>query len=130
MSELEERFVQQMNLAGVPVPAREFYFFLPLRRWHFDFAWADILLAVEIEGGTWAGGRHTRGQGFRDDCVKYNTAALRGWRVLRFTTDMITSGAALKTLLEAFLLVEMENNNAVHAETDYNPTGNPPTSTD
>lgn len=56
------------------------------RRWRFDFAWPDRMLAVEIDGGAFSGGRHTRGTGFVEDCRKLNAATLMGWRVLRFTS--------------------------------------------
>lgn len=35
------------------------------------------------------GGRHNSGTGFAEDCVKYNTASILGWTVLRYTTDQI-----------------------------------------
>ncbi|AUL97471.1 hypothetical protein FORC54_3326 [Vibrio vulnificus] len=54
-----------------------------------------------MEGGTWANGRHTRGKGYAADCEKYNVAALEGWRVLRFTGDMIKSGDAITMIEEA-----------------------------
>lgn len=57
--------------------------FCPPRLWRFDFAWPSMALAVEIEGGAFIGGRHTRGAGFRGDAEKYATALLLGWRVLR-----------------------------------------------
>jgi hypothetical protein len=60
------------------------------RRWRFDFAWPEQLVAVELEGGIWTGGAHTRGKHYQSDCEKYNAAALRGWRVLRYTTDDLT----------------------------------------
>lgn len=69
-------------------PAREHHFYRT-RDWRFDFAWPECLVAVEIEGATFANGRHTRGAGFRDDCIKYNAAAAGGWLVFRFTTDML-----------------------------------------
>lgn len=77
------------------------YRFHGLRRWRFDFAWPGRMLAVEVEGGQWVNGRHQRGKGYEDDCEKYNTAALMGWRVLRFTGDMVKDGRALATLLAA-----------------------------
>lgn len=69
-------------------PERE-YRFHPTRKWRFDFAYVAEKIAIECEGGTWQGGRHTRGEGFERDCEKYNTAAVLGWRVLRFTAGML-----------------------------------------
>ena len=51
-------------------------------------------MAIEIEGGTWTGGRHTRGAGYSGDCEKYNQALRDGWRVFRYTTDMLASDPA------------------------------------
>jgi very-short-patch-repair endonuclease len=65
---------------------REYYFAKP-RRWRFDAAWPDQFVAVEMEGGIWSRGRHTRGVGVRRDMEKYNTAARLGWCVLRFATN-------------------------------------------
>ena len=66
--------------------------------WRFDFAWPEQRVAVEVEGGTFSGGRHTRPLGFRKDCEKLNEATCRGWRVLRVTTEMVKSGEALTYL--------------------------------
>ena len=63
--------------------------FHPIRRWRFDFAHIDALVAIEIEGGTWVGGRHTRPAGFHKDCEKYNEATLCGWTIFRLTPQMI-----------------------------------------
>jgi len=63
----------------------------PTRRWRFDFAHIQTMTAIEIEGGVWSGGRHTRGSGFTGDCEKYNEAALGGWTVFRLTGAMITT---------------------------------------
>lgn len=52
-------------------------------------------MAVEIEGGTYCGGRHVRPDGYRKDCEKYNTAASMGWLVFRFTSDMVRNGNAV-----------------------------------
>ena len=85
------------------------YKFHPERRWRFDFVINDRFatgpdpenwFAVEIEGGTYSRGRHTRGSGFAKDCRKYNAAAAMGWRVFRFTAEMIEDGSAIKFLEE------------------------------
>jgi len=80
-------------------PIAEYRFHLP-RKWRFDFAWPDVKIAVEIEGGTWGVSRHTTGSGFAADCDKYNDAAKRGWIVLRYTTDMVKNGSAILDVLE------------------------------
>jgi len=82
-SPLEREFIQAYKLYGIPEPLRE-YKFHETRKWRFDFCWPDIKVAVELEGGVFSGGRHTRGMGFVADCEKYNQAALLGWRVFRF----------------------------------------------
>jgi hypothetical protein len=86
---------------GVPPPDRE-HRFAPPRRWKFDYAWPAHQLALEVEGGTWVRGRHSRGKGYAADCEKYNAAALMGWRVLRVTSDMMRDGRALALLQRAF----------------------------
>ena len=99
-SHLETLLESQLALAGVEKPEREWKFHAT-RRWRFDFAWPEHFLAVEVEGATWSGGRHTRGSGFAKDAEKYNAAALAGWRVLRFTADMIRKGDALAEIERA-----------------------------
>lgn len=61
------------------------YRFHKTRMWRLDYAIPEHKLAIEVEGGVWTGGRHTRPQGFTNDMEKYNTAARMGWRILRVT---------------------------------------------
>jgi hypothetical protein len=58
-SKLEEHFYNMVISSGIQVPTRE-YVFAPPRKWRFDFAWPDIKLAVEINGGIWNNGRDNR----------------------------------------------------------------------
>jgi len=88
-----ETLLIQMQLSGLPEPQREFIFHRK-RKWRFDLAWPELLIAVEVEGGIWTGGRHVRGEGYEADCEKYNEAQLAGWMVLRFTPGMIKKGKA------------------------------------
>jgi very-short-patch-repair endonuclease len=89
-SELELLLEAQILTAGLPQPIKE-YVFHPTRKWRTDFAYPDIKLAIEVEGGSWSGGRHTTGTGFEKDCEKYNEAAILGWTVIRVTSKMINS---------------------------------------
>ena len=73
---------------------REFLFH-PTRKFRFDFAFPQFLIALEAEGGTWVGGAHGRGKHYESDCTKYNEAVQLGWKVGRFTTDMIKRGEPL-----------------------------------
>lgn len=100
-SHLEETLALHIRAAGLPPPVRE-YRFHPTRRWRFDFAWPESQVALEIDGATWTGGRHTRGAGYQADCEKLNEAAVLGWRVFRTTASMVRSGYALR-LLESVL---------------------------
>ena len=99
-SELEATFVLQLHERGITGWRRE-YRFHPTRRWRFDFAWRVEGVAVEIEGGTYVHGRHTRGEGFARDCEKYNAAAILGWKVLRFTEKEVNDWSAIETLQQA-----------------------------
>ena len=81
--------------------------FDPLRRWRFDYASEARRIAIEIEGGVYNGGRHTRPAGFLGDIEKYNAATLQGWRVLRCTPQTFT---ALLTQVRGFQ--DKEDNDA------------------
>lgn len=85
---------------GLPEPEPEVRFH-HLRRWRWDWCWVRQKLALEIQGGTWTNGRHTRGRGYRNDCEKQNAGVLLGWRILNVTTDMVKSGEVLELVREA-----------------------------
>ena len=118
-SELETILANQIIFAGLPEPEREYRFAAMLvglgvgvrwrlaatnlKDWRFDFAWPEQMLAVEIEGGIWIKGRHTRGQGFTEDCRKYSEAALMGWRVLRVVGKWVRNGEALRLIERALI---------------------------
>jgi len=97
---LEDLLLFQLRAAGLPEPVRELVFAAP-RRWRFDLAWPEYMVAAECEGATWVQGRHTSGAGFAADTLKYNEAAILGWCVLRFTRNQIESGLAVETALRA-----------------------------
>lgn len=98
-SALEEEFAFHLKAAKVKKADREYVFARP-RRWRFDFAWPDEMVAVEVEGGIYSRGRHVRPQGFINDCEKMNHASTpdkhgRSWCVLRFCAEHVHRGDAL-----------------------------------
>ena len=109
MSAPEELLAFHLRAAKIPFE-REVRF-APPRRWRCDFRVHDSQegrdLLIEVDGGSWINGRHSRGAGFAADCAKTNAAALLGFRVLRFTPEMVESGVALATIERALLPVAL-----------------------
>jgi very-short-patch-repair endonuclease len=95
-----ELFEKVLIQSGIPVPERE-YKFHPSRKWRIDFAWPAVKLAVEIEGGAFSSGRHTRGAGFRRDIEKYNELALAGYTLFRFMPEQLM-GCGIDTIVKFF----------------------------
>jgi hypothetical protein len=87
--DLEGFMLTQLRASGYDKGMETQYRFHPKRKWTFDFAWPDKMVALEVEGAIWVRGRHTSGTGFTNDCEKYNTATIMGWRVIRVVADWI-----------------------------------------
>ncbi len=90
----------EINLSDLPGYVKE-HIFHPTRKWRFDYAWLDLKVALEIHGGVFTNGRHTRGSGFTEDKVKMNEAQLLGWIVIEATTAQVKNGQMLKWVNEA-----------------------------
>lgn len=88
---------------GLGSCVRQYQFAHPLRKWRFDFAWPDIMVALEYEGGAFQRDGHRTTGNFLKDIEKYNAAALMGWTVLRVCAWHMgrAGGADLNTLLGA-----------------------------
>lgn len=97
------------------IPYMREWRFHGLRRWRFDFALGHNeyiterhnqthlevkRLAIEVDGQF--KGRHRSWADRESDIDKFNQAVLCGWRVLHFTPKMVTDGAALPVILEAW----------------------------
>jgi hypothetical protein len=115
MSKLEEKLAFQMKAIGLRSFVREHRFAAEhvgmgkglrdrlaqarLRDWRFDMAIPELKIAIEVEGGGWTGGRHTRGKGFSEDLRKYGEAMKLGWNIYRCDGALIDSGCALETIV-------------------------------
>lgn len=96
----ERIFLLLCDRSGIPAPATE-HRFDAVRKWRFDYAWPRNRVALEVEGGAWTRGRHTRGAGFIADLEKYSEAAAQGWRVLRVTPSTLCTEATVKLVRRA-----------------------------
>lgn len=86
------------HLRACKIGFEQEYKFHPTRKWRADFLITGTKILIEVEGGIWSGGRHTRGKGYLGDMEKYNSAAMMGFTVLRFSTEQVKSGMALKQI--------------------------------
>ncbi len=92
MARLTGEALLAVLLKEADIPFIREHKFHPKRRWRFDFALAlphPWKIAIEVEGGIWSGGRHTRAIGYSKDCEKYNAATVLGWSVLRYPATEI-----------------------------------------
>jgi hypothetical protein len=82
---------------AIPQPTAELAFH-PGRRWRFDFAWPDVKVALEVEGGIWrksGKGAHSGGAAIERDIEKHNHATLLGWRVIRAAPEDLAPGMGM-----------------------------------
>ena len=107
-----------VNLIDLPGYQQEFIFH-PVRKWRFDYAWVELKVALEIHGGVFTNGRHTRGKGFSEDKVKMNSAQLLGWIVIEATTAQVKGGLMLTWITEA---IELRAKNAPNKIVSKNDT--------
>lgn len=87
-----------LHLRCAEIPFEREVALVPGRRWRWDFVVAD--LAIEIHGGTWMRGAHSRGAGQARDYAKSNAAVKLGYRPLAYSTEMVVSGEAERDIRE------------------------------
>ena len=85
-SALEADFAFALKAIGCEM-IRE-YQFHPSRKWRLDFAHVETLTGLEIDGGEFSGGAHSRGVGMAKDYEKRNAAIELGWVVFQITGAM------------------------------------------
>jgi len=108
MSDLELLLLEQIRQARLPMPIYEPEHqtsatkIIPGREFAFDFVYPDLMVAIEVDGGTWKRTNQGRSAGhahparITHDNEKRNLARLLGWRVFQFDTTAINDGSALE----------------------------------
>jgi very-short-patch-repair endonuclease len=84
-----------LHLRAYKIPFEREVCLIPGRKWRVDFYLAQYGAVLEVEGGIWTKSRHGHGKGFEDDARKYNALTLAGFKLLRFSTEMVESGEAI-----------------------------------
>jgi hypothetical protein len=97
-------FDAMCRVLGLSQPVPE-YRFAPPRRWRFDYAWVEEKVALEVQGGLFVQGRHSRGAALLKEHEKLNTAAALGWRVMYCTPKQLRDGDALTWVQRAIAKV-------------------------
>jgi very-short-patch-repair endonuclease len=98
-SAAEFTLAAQWQADHLPPCEREFQFH-PERKFRLDFAIPRIKFGVEIEGGLWVNGAHSRPSGILRDMEKGNLLTLLGWSTLRYSASQVRSGAAIREIAE------------------------------
>jgi hypothetical protein len=95
-------FAALLREHGVPEPVAEFRFCAD-RKWRADFCWPspEHMLLLEVDGGLYTGGRHSRGAGAEADHEKLNEAACLGYRFLRCTPRKLCTMATVDVVRRA-----------------------------
>jgi very-short-patch-repair endonuclease len=84
-SGMEEAFAQYLIFKNITFKRQ--FTPIPNRKFRCDFYIQKYNLVIEIQGGIFSGGRHTRGMGYSDDCKRENILTLAGYRILKLTTE-------------------------------------------
>jgi very-short-patch-repair endonuclease len=103
-SKLEAALLQQITLCRLPTPERNVRL-IEGRLFTWDFVWRAQRVCLEVQGGTWSQGAHSRGAGQARDAKKQALATLAGWRCLAVTTDQIRSGEAIRWIEQALKML-------------------------
>lgn len=98
MSNLADTLSFQLRVAKIPHERERKL--IPGRKFSTDIFIAPHL-AIECDGATWTGGRHTRGSGVETDCEKQNLLVTYGFRPMRVTKQQIKDGRALQWIEQA-----------------------------
>ena len=96
--ESEGESLLSLQLKALKIAFEREFKFCQDRKWRADFHMVGKMILIEVEGGIWSNGRHTRAKGYLGDMEKYNSATALGYQVIRFSTEQVKSGLAIQQI--------------------------------
>lgn len=99
-SQLEALFWLQLKAHGIQSLFEQQVKAVPGRQFKFDFACPSRRFLVELQGGNYQRGAHSRPLGLKRDYEKCNLAQRHGWRIFQFDGDAVRDGDALEWVVE------------------------------
>lgn len=82
-SDLELVALAAIIAAGLPIPVQQHRVTIHGKRYRIDLAYPALMIAIELVGWTWHGGRAS----FDDDKARSADLVSIGWRVIEITTE-------------------------------------------
>lgn len=103
-SQLEERFAQLIQAAGLPAPLVNLDRRLASGRFiRIDFAWVGERVAVELDGRA----SHARKAQMRSDRERDRALAAEGWLTLRFVWEDLRAGSGARAIRDVRNVLEI-----------------------
>ena len=92
----KDKLILEVILSEIPKDFHTELKLIPNRKFRCDYVCLEAKIVIELEGGIWIQGRHTRASGFVKDVEKYNLIALEGYRIFRVTSEQTKEPDKLK----------------------------------
>ena len=101
-NDYKARFLRDLSSAGIPAPQTE-HRFHPERKWRLDYAYPDLRIAIEYQGGNFSRGKggHSSVAGLMRDYEKFTEASLLGWTLILIDAASVRSGQAVEWVRRA-----------------------------
>jgi len=112
-SKLEAKVAADLKALGLMDGCERQYRFHPERKWKIDFAWPQCTvydfdgepepkhIALEVNGGTYSHGSHSRGPRQRGDYEKWSELSLMGWTLILVDCKDVREGVHVERVLRA-----------------------------
>jgi very-short-patch-repair endonuclease len=113
-SELEEKFLGKWRKTYPQETIKTQHQFHSIRKWRFDFAFVNELLAIEIQG---FGPGHNSYKGMATDYEKHNEAIRFGWAVIYLMQHDVDDKMIRRTMSYVYNTLELRRQSNLDIKT-------------